>query len=64
MRKTIVIAARINCAIEVVAEPNEYGEVQILAVNRIQSLPTPTDIYESMLADELEDLDTAYNEAD
>jgi hypothetical protein len=57
------MSARINVALEVIAEKDKDGEVQILSVLNFRGLPTPTEIYESMDDDDFEALDDAYEEA-
>lgn len=63
MSKTITISARINATLEVIAEKDDDGEVQILSVLNFRGLPTPTEIYESMDDDDFAALDDAYDEA-
>jgi hypothetical protein len=62
MKKSITISARINVALEVIAEKDEYGEVQILSIVSFRGLPTPTEIYESMDEEDLKGLEEAYDD--
>ena len=63
MYKTITMSVRINVAVEVLAEKDDDGEVQILSVLNFRGLPSPTEIYESMDEADFEALDDAYDEA-
>ena len=61
MKKTIVISARVNVTMEVVAD-NNGGVIEITKVNRINEPPTPQEIMESLDEDGLMDLDAAFEE--
>lgn len=50
--KRITLGVRINVAVEVDAERDESGEVQVVKVVRLIGLPTASDVMEALVADD------------
>jgi hypothetical protein len=59
--KTLTFVARVPVSIEVQAEKNEYGDIVIKNILNV-SLPSLSDVTESMDVDELEEFDKLFNE--
>jgi hypothetical protein len=61
MSKTITVSVRLNVALEVIAEKDDNGDVQISSVLNFLGIPSVTEIYESMDEDDFEALHDAYD---